>query len=61
MAQINMGVFVMEEKIERETFKGEREPRVKQSLEEQKFLKEKKRDIDYRYECDSGVCFESGI
>lgn len=51
----------MEEKIERETFKGEREPRVKQSLEEQKSLKDKKRDIDYRYECDSGVCFESGI
>ncbi len=51
----------MKEKIEQETFKGKSELRVKQNLEEKESLKEKKRDIDYRYECDSGVCFESGI
>ncbi len=51
----------MKEKIERETFKGERDSQVKQNPGGKESPKEKKRDIDYRYECDSGVCFESGI
>ncbi|HET6488508.1 MAG TPA: hypothetical protein VFG28_02010 [Syntrophales bacterium] len=46
---------------EKETLNREGEPQVKQNLEDVKPKREKDRDMDYRYECDSGVCFESGI
>ncbi len=37
------------------------EHKVREDVEEKKkSLQNRERDLDYGYECDSGVCFESG-
>jgi hypothetical protein len=46
---------------DRTVLEKESDFQVKPNLEEEKLMREKGREIDYRYECDSGVCFESGV